>query len=144
MLKEFKEFIQRGNVIELAIGFLMATYFGAITKSLVNDIIMPPIGLVLSGMDVSELKLVIKEGQAAVTEGEAVVTPEVAEVAIYYGTFLNSILTFLIVSFVAFLLIRSYNRYLKRQKESPTPPPPQPTEEAKLLKEIRDELAKRS
>lgn len=144
MLKEFKEFIQRGNVLELAVGFLMATYFGAITKSLVNDIIMPPIGLALGEMDFADLRFVLKEAQTAVVENGAEISPAVAEVSINYGNFINTIITFLIVALVAFMLVRSYNRYLKKQEESPAPPPPQPTEEVQLLKEIRDELAKRN
>lgn len=140
MIKDFKEFIQRGNVLELAVGFIMGTYFGAIVKSLVNDIVMPPIGLILGGVDFSELKLVLKEAEAAVMSGETVVTPEVPEVAIMYGTFINVVLTFLIVSVAAFLMIRSYNRYLKRKDKEPTPNPPQPTKEVELLTEIRDAL----
>lgn len=106
MLKEFKEFIQRGNVLELAVGFIMATYFGAIVKSLVNDIIMPPIGLALGGVDFADMKMVLKEGAPAVVQGEEVLTPEVAEVAVSYGNFINVMLTFIIVAFVVFLVIR--------------------------------------
>ena len=140
MLKEFKEFIQRGNVLELAVGFIMGTYFGAIVKSLVDDIIMPPIGMVLGGVDFGELKFILSKGTPAVMNGEEVITPEVAEVAVRYGNFINIVITFLIVAFAAFLLVKTYNRYLKKQQEAPTPPPPQPTEEVQLLKEIRDAL----
>src|SRR5690606_6281440 len=129
MLKEFKEFIQRGNVLELAVGFIMATYFGAIVKSLVNDIIMPPIGLAIGGVDFAQLKLVLKEGTPAVMSGEDVVAPEVAEVAIMYGNFINIVLTFVIVAFAVFLLVRTYNNYLKKKEEEPTPAPPKPTPE---------------
>jgi len=142
MLKEFKEFIQRGNVLELAVGFIMATYFGAIVKSLVNDIIMPPIGLAIGGVDFAQLKLVLKEGTPAVMSGEDVVAPEVAEVAIMYGNFINIVLTFVIVAFAVFLLVRTYNNYLKKKEEEPTPAPPKPTPEVELLTEIRDALKK--
>ncbi len=142
MFKDFKEFIQRGNVLELAVGFIMATYFGAIVKSLVADIIMPPVGLALGGVDFADLKVVLKEAEPAVLTGEEIITPETAEVAINYGNFINIVLTFIIVAFVVFLLIRSYNRYLKKKEEEPTPPPVQPTEEVRLLKEIRDALNK--
>ncbi len=142
MLKEFKEFIQRGNVLELAVGFIMATYFGAIVKSLVNDIIMPPVGMAIGGVDFAQLKLVLKEGTPAVMSGEDVVSPEVAEVAIMYGNFINIVLTFLIVAFVVFLVVKMYNNYLKKKEEAPDPAPPQPTEEVQLLKEIRDALKK--
>lgn len=140
MLKEFKEFIQRGNVLELAVGFVMGTYFGAIVKSLVDDIIMPPIGMALGGVDFGDLKLILAKGQPAVMSGDEVITPEVAEVAVRYGNFINIVLTFIIVAFAVFLLVKAYNRYLKKQQEAPTPPPPQPTEEVQLLKEIRDAL----
>lgn len=142
MIKDFKEFIQRGNVMELAVGFIMGTYFGAIVKSLVNDIVMPPIGLILGGVDFSELKWVLKKGQAAVMDGDAVISPEVAEVAIQYGSFINVVLTFLIVSVAAFAMIRSYNRYLRKKDKEPVPNPPQPTKEVELLTEIRDALKK--
>lgn len=142
MLKEFKEFIQRGNVLELAVGFIMATYFGAIVKSLVNDIIMPPVGMAIGGVDFAQLKMVLKEGTPAVMSGEDVVSPEVAEVAIMYGNFINIVLTFVIVAFVVFLVVKMYNNYLKKKEEAPDPAPPQPTEEVQLLKEIRDSLKK--
>lgn len=143
MLKEFQEFIKKGNVMELAVGFIMATYFGVIVKSLVNDVIMPPIGLLLGGVDFADLKYVIKEGQAAVMQGETVVTPEVLEVAINYGNFVNTIITFVIVAFAVFMIVRSYNKYLKKkEKEAPAPAPPKPSNEEVLLTEIRDALKK--
>ncbi|WP_417602491.1 large-conductance mechanosensitive channel protein MscL [Owenweeksia hongkongensis] len=142
MLKEFKEFIQRGNVLELAVGFIMATYFGAIVKSLVNDIIMPPVGMAIGGVDFAQLKLVLKEGTPAVMSGEDVVSPEVAEVAIMYGNFINIVLTFLIVAFVVFLVVKMYNNYLKKKEVAPDPAPPKPTVEVELLTEIRDALKK--
>jgi len=82
-LKEFKKFISRGNVIDMAVGLIMATYFGAIVKSLVNDVIMPPVGLLLGGVDFAELIVIIQEAEG-----------EIPEVAILYGTFLNTIVTF--------------------------------------------------
>jgi len=95
-LKEFKKFINRGNVIDLAVGLIMATYFGAIVKSLVNDVIMPPVVLLLGGVNFAEFKVIIQE-----TEGE------IPEVAILYGTFLNTIITFLIVSFAIFVVVKA-------------------------------------
>ncbi len=142
MLKEFREFVQRGNVLELAVGFIIATSFGQIVKSLVDDIIMPPIGLAIGGVNFSRLRVVLKEAQPAVMSDDQIITPEVAEVAIRYGNFINIVLTFLIVAFVVFLLVRSYNKYLKRREQEAAPPPPNPTEEVQLLKEIRDLLRK--
>ena len=98
-MKEFKKFISRGNVVDLAVGLILATYFGAIVKSLVNDVVMPPVGMLLGGVDFSDLKIVIKEAQG-----------EVAEVAINYGTFVNTIITFLIVIFAIFIAVKMYNK----------------------------------
>ena len=132
-MKEFKKFISRGNVVDLAVGLILATYFGAIVKSLVNDIIMPPVGLLLGGIDFSEFKVVIKEAQ-----------PEAAEVAINYGIFINTIITFLIVGFAIFILVKMYNktkeRLLKEEEAQIAPAPP--SKEEVLLTEIRDLLKK--
>ena len=134
-MKEFKKFISRGNVIDMAVGLIMATYFGAIVKSLVNDIIMPPVGLSLGGVDFSALKIVIKEAQ-----GDA------AEVAVNYGAFINTIITFLIVSFAIFMVVKMYNKMQDRlaanEKEAPATPPA-PSKEEVLLTEIRDLLKKK-
>lgn len=134
-MKEFKKFISRGNVIDMAVGLIMATYFGAIVKSLVKDIIMPPVGLLLGGVDFSALKIVIKEAQ-----GDA------AEVAVNYGAFINTIITFLIVSFAIFMVVKMYNKMQDRlaanEKEAPATPPA-PSKEEVLLTEIRDLLKKK-
>ncbi|MEK9566650.1 MAG: large-conductance mechanosensitive channel protein MscL [Flavobacteriaceae bacterium] len=132
-MKEFKKFISRGNVVDLAVGLILATYFGAIVKSLVNDVIMPPVGLLLGGIDFSEFKVVIKEAQ-----------PGAAEVAINYGIFINTILTFLIVGFAIFILVKMYNKTKERllkEEEAQTAPAP-PSKEEVLLTEIRDLLKK--
>lgn len=143
MLKEFQDFIKKGNVLELAVGFIMATYFGVIVKSLVNDIVMPPIGLALGGVDFADLKFILKDAQVAVMNGDVVATPEIAEVAIYYGNFINTIITFIVVAFAVFMIVRSYNNYLKKKEEAPAPAePPKPTREEELLTEIRDALKK--
>lgn len=134
MLKEFKTFIAKGNVIELAVGLIMATYFGAIVKSFVNDIIMPPVGKAMGGVDFSELKVVIQE--ATVESGE-----EVAEIAIMYGNFINTIVTFVIVALCVFLIVKGYNK-LKRKEVAAPSAPPIPTKEEVLLTEIRDLLKK--
>lgn len=143
MLKEFKTFISKGNVIEMAVGLIMATYFGAIVKSLVNDILMPPLGKLMGGVDFSELKLVIQEPIAAVMNGESVVTEGVEEVAIMYGNFINTIITFIIVAFAIFMLVKTYNKMKEKieKKEAEAPAaPPEPTKEEVLLTEIRDLL----
>jgi len=136
MIKEFKEFISRGNVLEMAIGLIMATYFGAIVKSLVNDIIMPPIGLALGGVDFAELKVVLQDEIA-----EAGNVAAIPEVAITYGAFINTIITFLIVAFCIFLVVKTYNNMKKKEEAAPSAPPA-PSKEEVLLGEIRDLLKK--
>jgi len=136
MIKEFKEFISRGNVLEMAIGLIMATYFGAIVKSLVNDIIMPPIGLALGGVDFAELKVVLQDEIA-----EAGNVAAIPEVAITYGAFINTIITFLIVAFCIFLVVKTYNNMKKKEEVAPSAPPA-PSKEEVLLGEIRDLLKK--
>ena len=138
MLQEFKKFISKGNVIEMAVGLIMAVYFGSIVKSLVDHIIMPPIGLLLGNIDFSDLKIVL---QGAGMKGDV----EVSEVAISYGMFINTIITFLIVAFAIFLLVKGYNkmkeRMEKKEQEAPAAPP-EPSKEEVLLTEIRDLLKK--
>lgn len=135
-MKDFKKFIAKGNVVEIAVGLIMATYFGAIAKSLVNDVIMPPIGLLLGGVDFSTMKVVLQEASA---DGAT------AEVAINYGLFINTVLTFLIVAFAVFMIVKYYNKMKERweKKEEAAPAaPPKPTKEEILLTEIRDLLKK--
>jgi len=117
----------------MAVGLILATYFGAIVKSLVNDVIMPPVGILLGGVDFSSLKLIIQEAEG-----------ETAEVAIQYGVFINTIITFLIVSFAIFIVIKGINKAqdrLKKEEETPAPAPKLSKEEV-LLTEIRDLLKK--
>mgnify|MGYP000138536794 FL=1 len=131
-MKEFKKFISKGNVIDMAVGLIMATYFGAIVKSLVNDVIMPPVGLLLGGVDFSALKLVVQEARG-----------ETPEVAIMYGTFINTIITFLIVSFAIFIVVKMYNKAQERfKKEEENTKPATPPQQEVLLTEIRDLLKK--
>lgn len=144
-MKEFKKFIAKGNVMEMAVGLIMALYFGAIIKSLVDNIIMPPIGMLLGGVDFSELKLIIKP---AIAESVAGAGDGIAEVAIGYGIFFNAIITFLIVAFAVFMVVKGYNKMKstmeKKEAEAPAAPaaPPAPTKEEVLLTEIRDLLKK--
>jgi len=133
-MKEFKKFINRGNVVDLAVGLILATYFGAIVKSLVNDVVMPPLGMLLGGVDFSDFKIVIKESQG-----------DVAEVAINYGIFINNIITFLIVSFAIFIAVKMYNKTkdrITKQEETVAAAQAPPSKEEMLLAEIRDLLKK--
>ena len=133
MFKEFREFIARGNVVDLAVGVIIGGAFGAIIKSLVDQVIMPPIGLATGGVDFSALKLVLKPADAAAKH---------AEVAIAYGAFINTVIQFLIVAFVIFLIVRGINS-LKREQAAEEAPPPGPTPTETLLTEIRDLLKSR-
>ena len=140
MFKEFKSFIMKGNVLELAIAVIMATYFGAIVNSLVNDIIMPIVGKAIGGADFSQFKVIIQDAVDPVMEGDQTVSEGVAEVAIYYGTFVNHIITFLIVAFTIFLIVKAYNKAQAKKEEEP--PAPSGPSEIDLLTEIRDSLKK--
>ena len=126
--------------MEMAVGLIMATYFGAIVKSLVNDVIMPPVGLALGGVDFADLKIVMQEAVAESAEGAG---DAVAEVAISYGNFLNTIITFLIVAFAIFMVVKAYNNMkerMEKKKEEAPAAPPAPSKEEVLLGEIRDLL----
>ena len=138
-LNEFKEFAMRGNVVDMAVGVIVGGAFGKIVSSLVNDIIMPAIGMLTGGINFSDYKWVIQEG---VKQGEEIVTPEVA---ITWGAFVQTIFDFIIIAFCIFVAIKFMNK-LKRQPEpEPEAPaaPAEPAEEVKLLTEIRDLLSKK-
>ena len=132
IVKEFKEFAVKGNVVDLAVGVIIGAAFGKIVTSLVNDVIMPPIGLITGGLDFSKQKWVLKAAEGGKPE-----------TAIAYGTFVNNVIDFLIVAFVIFLLIKGINS-LKRAEEAAHAPPAPPTKEEVLLTEIRDLLAKKA
>jgi len=135
--KEFKEFAMRGSVIDLAIGVIIGSAFGKIVSSLVADVIMPPIGLLISGINFTDLKLVLKPAEMV----NDVQTPTVT---LNYGNFLQVAFDFLIVAFVIFLLIKGINNFLKKKEEKPVPEATaQPSIEEILLTEIRDILKKK-
>lgn len=137
MLKEFKEFIARGNVIDLAVGVVIGAAFGKIVDSLVKDVIMPPIGLLLGKVDFTNLYLVMKEGPTAGPYASLDAAQKAGAVTLNYGLFIQNIVSFVIVAFAIFLLVKAVNR-MRRPAEAPAAP--EPTAEAKLLTEIRDLL----
>lgn len=143
MLKEFKEFAIRGNVVDMAVGIIIGAAFGTIVQSLVNDVIMPPIGLALGNVDFSNLFVVLKEGTPPGPYPALSDAAKAGAVTVNYGKFFNTIISFIIVSFAVFILVKNINR-LKLQKEAAPPPPPEPSNEEKLLTEIRDILRDRS
>lgn len=135
-VKEFKEFISRGNVVDLAVGVIIGGAFGAIVNSLVKDVVMPPIGYLTSGIDFSTIKYVIQP--AVLGPDSKILKPEVA---IGYGIFLNTLINFLIVAFVIFWVVKGVNILKRLEAEKPVEPPA-PSAQEKLLIEIRDLLAK--
>jgi len=132
ILGEFREFIARGNVIDLAVGVILGAAFGDIVKSLVDQVVMPVIGLLTSGLDFSQLKWVLRPDNPATKVNE--------EVAIQYGAFINTLIQFLIVAVVVFFLVKAINSLRRKQAAEPAEPPA-PTTSEKLLGEIRDLLA---
>jgi large conductance mechanosensitive channel len=132
IVKEFREFIARGNVIDLAVGVIIGAAFNSIVKSLVDQVIMPPIGLLMGGLDFSKLEWVLKPEDPATTAVE--------KVAVQYGAFINTVIQFLIVAVVVFLLVKLVNQIRRADAEEPAPAAPTPEE--KLLTEIRDLLAR--
>ncbi|MDL2315223.1 large-conductance mechanosensitive channel protein MscL [Bacteroidales bacterium OttesenSCG-928-C19] len=136
--QEFKTFAMRGNVVDMAVGIILGGAFGKIVSSLVSDIIMPPIGLILGGVDFTDLKITIKEAALNATTGAMD-----AAVTINYGQFIQIIIDFLIVAFAIFLMIKGLNKLSQKKKEEEAVAPalpPEPSKEETLLTEIRDLL----
>ena len=127
MLKEFKDFAMRGNVVDMAVGIIIGAAFGKIVSSLVSDVIMPPIGMIMGSVSFSELAVVLGEGDGAAT--------------LNYGMFIDTVINFLIVALAVFFLIKGINSLKKKEEEKPAVPP-KPSAEETLLTEIRDLLAK--
>lgn len=142
MFKEFREFAIKGNVVDMAVGIIIGAAFGTIVQSLVNDVIMPPIGLVLGNVDFSNLFIVLKQGTPPGPYAALVDAQTAGAVSINYGAFINTVVSFLIVALAVFILVKNINR-LKRQQEEAPPAPPEPSSEEKLLTEIRDILKNR-
>ena len=133
MLKEFRDFAMKGNVVDLAVAVIIGGAFGKIVASFVKDIVMPPIGMLLGGVDFTELVIVLKDA-----------TEETAAVTINYGVFLGVLLDFIVIAFVIFMMIRTINNMKKKEEEAPPAEPPAPPEDITLLKEIRDLLKERN
>jgi len=134
--KEFKEFAMKGNVVDMAVGIIIGAAFGKIISSLVNDVLMPPLGLLIGGVDFTDLKINLK-GAFIDEAGNAI-----NAVTLNYGTFLQTTIDFLIIAFAIFLLVKAMNNLKRKQEVSAPPPPPEPSKEEKLLGEIRDLLKK--
>jgi large conductance mechanosensitive channel len=138
MLKEFKEFAMKGNLVDMAVGITIGAAFGAFAASFVADIFSPPLGLVLGGVDFSNLFVVLKEGaKAAAPYGTLAAAKDAGAVTLNYGLFLNALINFLIVALAMFVVVKAMNRV---KKAEPPAAPPAPTAEERLLTEIRDLL----
>jgi len=136
IVQEFKEFAVKGNMVDMAVGIIIGAAFGKIVSSLVNDVLMPPIGLLIGGVDFADLKVTLKD--AAVDQaGNAI-----AAVTLNYGMFIQTLIDFLIIAFVIFMMIKAMNNMKKKEAAAPVPAPPDPTKEETLLTEIRDLLMK--
>ena len=141
MIKEFKEFAMRGNVVDLAIGVIIGAAFGKIVTSMVNDVLMPPIGKAMGGVNFSDLFINLDSAKGPFTSLKAAKDAGAAVIA--YGSFINTVIDFAIVAFCIFMVVKCINS-LKRQPAPAAPaPPPEPTKEEKLLTEIRDILKAR-
>lgn len=130
MMSEFKSFAMRGNVIDMAVGIVIGGAFGKIVSSFVNDVLMPPIGMLMGGVDFSDLAVVLKEASG-----------DVAAVTLSYGSFIQTVVDFLIIAFAIFMVVKAMNN-LKKKEEAVPEAPPKPSAEVELLTEIRDALKK--
>lgn len=140
LAKEFKAFISKGNVLDMAVGLIIGSAFTAIVNSLVGDLLMPVLGLITGKMDFSELKLIIQPAvEEVLNEAGEVVTPGVAEISINYGAFIQSIISFLLIALAVFALLKVISKLHRKKKEEPKPEP-KPEPQIVLLTEIRDLL----
>lgn len=142
MLKEFKEFALKGNVVDLAVGVIIGGAFGAIVNSMVQDVLMPLVGLVTGGVDFGQRYALLKDGTPPGPYASLAAAKEAGAATMNYGIFLNSLVTFLIVAIVLFMVIKAMNSLRREEEAAPAPPPP-PSAEVTLLGEIRDLLRTR-
>jgi len=138
MFKEFREFAMRGNVVDMAVGIVIGAAFTSIVNSLVRDVIMPIVGLITGGVDFSNVFITLKGGSFETLKA----AQEAGAVTLNIGVFINAVISFVIVAFALFLLIKGMNRLRRRQEEKPAEMPP-PPREVQLLEEIRDALVKK-
>ncbi|UCF21064.1 MAG: large-conductance mechanosensitive channel protein MscL [Gemmatimonadota bacterium] len=143
MLREFKEFAIKGNMLDMAVGIIIGAAFATIVNSLVNDVLMPPIGLLVGGVDFSDFFLVLKDGAVPGPYATLAAAQEGGAVTLNWGVFINAIISFLIVAFSVFLVVRAFNKLKRKEEEAPAAPP-KPAPQEVLLAEIRDILKARS
>jgi large conductance mechanosensitive channel len=139
VLKEFRDFAMKGNLVDMAVGLTLGTAFGALAGSFVTDIFSPPLGLLLGGLDFSNMFVVLREGAVAGPYASLELAREAGAVALSYGMFINAAINFTIIALAMFVVVKAMNN-LKRQEAAAPAPPPEPTPDQKLLAEIRDLL----
>jgi large conductance mechanosensitive channel len=142
MIKEFKTFALKGNMLDMAVGIIIGGAFGTIISSLVKDVIMPPIGLMMGGIDFAEQFILLQAGETAPPYLTLTAAKEAGAVTMNYGLFINAVISFLIVAFSVFLLVKQFNK-LKAKEEAAPKAPPEPPKQEVLLGEIRDLLKSR-
>ncbi|WP_439505445.1 large-conductance mechanosensitive channel protein MscL [Sediminibacterium sp.] len=143
MIKEFKEFAVRGNLVDTAVAFVMGVSFGKIVTSFVDGIIMPLVGMLTGGVDFNDKKWVLQKSVEAVKDASGnVVTPAITEVSVKYGEFMTNLIDFIIVAFAVFMVIKALNKLKKAEVPATPATPPGPSDTEKLLAEIRDSLKK--
>ena len=140
MIQEFKDFIAKGNVMDMAVGIIIGAAFGTVVKSLVADVIMPPIGLLLGGVDFTNIFVTVKAGSVAGPYETLAAAQEAGAVTVNIGVFANEVVSFTIVAFAVFMLVKSFNKMKAEEEAAPPPAPPEPSAEEQLLGEIRDLL----
>jgi len=141
MLKEFKEFAVKGNVLDMAVGIVIGAAFGTIVKSFVDQVLMPPVGLLMGDTDFGDLFVQLQAGDPAGPYASLEAAQEAGAVVIGYGAFLNAVISFLIIAFFVFMVVKGYNRILRQAEQEEAPAtPPEPSAQEKLLAEIRDLL----
>ncbi len=143
MIKEFKEFAFKGNLIDMAVGIIIGGAFGTVVKSLVDNVLMPPLGKLISGIDFTQMKWILEPAVIEVKEGDAVVVAAKPEVAIAYGQFITDFISFVLLAFAVFIVVKKVLAAMKKEEQAPTAPPKPSAEEA-LLGEIRDILKEKA
>ena len=139
VIKEFREFAMRGNIVDMAVGIIIGSAFAKIVSSIVNDVLMPPLGMLLGRVDFKDFKIILQDAIPEITANGAIIQAGVNEVAIKYGVFIQSIIDFVIIAICIFMVIKVMNK-LKKKEEAAPPAPAAPSKEELLLAEIRDIL----
>lgn len=142
MLKQFKEFAFKGNLVDMAVGIIIGGAFATVVKSLVGDVIMPAVGAIIGDVDFTKMKHVIKPGVDAVKDGDKVITPAIEEVAVKYGSFITELISFIMLALVVFIIVKKVMTAMEKKEVEEEEKPAEPCKQEVLLAEIRDVLKK--